>query len=79
MILFVIMFSPIIISIYDGLFLIPLVLILAARALTSSVSNQNSAINVLIFPLHLIIVLVIALSSVTASIRKSSTWKGRKL
>ena len=72
-------FYGLLVYIANTSFLYLLIPLLLQRILTSHLSRQNILFNVLLLPLHGIIVLVVGINSLYISLTHTILWKGRRL
>ncbi len=72
-------FLPFLIAAEYKLLSIYLVIVVLIRAFTSLASRQNAVMNLLLAPLQQIAFSHMVLSSITKTLKKSHTWKGRKV
>ena len=72
-------FLPIGLYITNTSFLYLLIPLLLQRILTSHLSRQNILFNVLLLPVHGIMVLVVGINSLYISLTHTILWKGRRL
>lgn len=70
---------PIYILLINPLYIISYIPLFIQRILTAILSGQNVIKNILLMPLHMIILVLIAMNSINISLRKKVTWKGRKI
>jgi chlorobactene glucosyltransferase len=76
---FVSYFLPIVLSFFDILFIISLLLIIVNRAGVALVSRQSVLWAILLHPVQMLIMMYIGIRSMVFSGKGKVTWKGRTL
>ncbi len=71
--------GPFIAIFENELFMYPVLVILLNRLFISIVSKQSPLYNILLHPLHMLIMIIIGIRSVEAYSKGQITWKGRRL
>jgi cellulose synthase/poly-beta-1,6-N-acetylglucosamine synthase-like glycosyltransferase len=71
--------GPFIAIVEYGFFIYPVIFIVLSRLCISIVSQQSVLYNILLHPVHMLIMVIIGIRSVEAYSKKQIVWKGRRL